>query len=159
MSNPIIADNKPKKVGLEKGEDYTFCTCGASTNQPYESSTYGCFFRLYAIRLAILGSGSWRRRWPSVRWCRLLMSGPCQMRLCRGPTPRQPSPALSGGQSGRLFSPSRVSEPDHGCQSFPVTPCFQATNRSFPEIRRLLNSDQLRTMALLFKRVNYHVLA
>ena len=35
MSNPIIADNKPKKVDLKKGDDYYFCTCGASKGQPF----------------------------------------------------------------------------------------------------------------------------
>ena len=32
---PIIADIKPKKVSLEKGADYYFCTCGKSSNQPF----------------------------------------------------------------------------------------------------------------------------
>jgi len=35
MSNPIIADNKPVKVSLVKGEEYYFCTCGQSKNQPF----------------------------------------------------------------------------------------------------------------------------
>lgn len=35
MSNPIIADNKPKKVELTKGETYYFCACGRSQNQPF----------------------------------------------------------------------------------------------------------------------------
>jgi CDGSH-type Zn-finger protein len=35
MSNPIIADNKPKKVTLEAGKKYSFCTCGRSNNQPF----------------------------------------------------------------------------------------------------------------------------
>lgn len=35
MSNPIIADNKPVKVSLSKGQEYHFCTCGRSKNQPY----------------------------------------------------------------------------------------------------------------------------
>ena len=35
MSNPIIFDNKPKKVTLEKGEEYYFCACGRSSSQPY----------------------------------------------------------------------------------------------------------------------------
>lgn len=35
MSNPIIADNKPKKVELTAGTDYYFCTCGRSKNQPF----------------------------------------------------------------------------------------------------------------------------
>jgi CDGSH-type Zn-finger protein len=35
MSNPIIADNKPSKVTLEKGKKYLFCTCGRSSDQPF----------------------------------------------------------------------------------------------------------------------------
>ena len=35
MTNPIIADNKPKAVTLEKNEDYYFCACGRSNNQPF----------------------------------------------------------------------------------------------------------------------------
>ncbi len=35
MSKPIIADNRPKKVVLTKGEDYYFCVCGRSTKQPF----------------------------------------------------------------------------------------------------------------------------
>ncbi len=35
MSNPIIADNKPVKVTLSKGEEYHFCTCGRSKSQPF----------------------------------------------------------------------------------------------------------------------------
>ncbi|MCG8670620.1 MAG: glutamate synthase-related protein, partial [Pseudomonadales bacterium] len=35
MSQPVIADNKPVKVELTKGEKYHFCTCGKSSNQPY----------------------------------------------------------------------------------------------------------------------------
>ena len=35
MSNPIIADNKPAKVSLAKGEEYHFCTCGRSKSQPF----------------------------------------------------------------------------------------------------------------------------
>ena len=31
----IIADNKPKKVELEKGQEYYFCACGKSKNQPF----------------------------------------------------------------------------------------------------------------------------
>ena len=33
--NPIIADNKPKKITLKKGEEYYFCNCGRSNNQPF----------------------------------------------------------------------------------------------------------------------------
>ncbi|VAW91800.1 Glutamate synthase [NADPH] large chain [hydrothermal vent metagenome] len=32
---PIIADNKPINVSLTKGEEYYFCTCGRSNNQPF----------------------------------------------------------------------------------------------------------------------------
>jgi len=35
MSNPIIADNKPVKVTLEKNKKYFYCTCGRSKNQPF----------------------------------------------------------------------------------------------------------------------------
>ncbi|PML02696.1 glutamate synthase [Vibrio breoganii] len=35
MNKPIVADNKPKKVELTKGEEYYFCTCGRSKNQPF----------------------------------------------------------------------------------------------------------------------------
>ena len=35
MNNPMIADNKPKKVTLTKGQEYHFCTCGRSKSQPF----------------------------------------------------------------------------------------------------------------------------
>ena len=35
MSNPVIADNKPVKVTLSKGQEYHFCTCGRSKSQPF----------------------------------------------------------------------------------------------------------------------------
>jgi len=35
MSKPVVADNKPIKVELKKDEEYYFCTCGRSKNQPY----------------------------------------------------------------------------------------------------------------------------
>ncbi|MFT7561504.1 MAG: glutamate synthase domain-containing protein 2 [Flavobacteriales bacterium] len=35
MTKLIIADIKPKKVSLNKGEEYYFCTCGRSQNQPF----------------------------------------------------------------------------------------------------------------------------
>jgi len=35
MSNPVIADNKPVKVSLSKGQEYHFCTCGRSKSQPF----------------------------------------------------------------------------------------------------------------------------
>ena len=35
MSNPVIADNKPVAITLEKKQEYYFCTCGRSSNQPF----------------------------------------------------------------------------------------------------------------------------
>ncbi|MBA5761117.1 CDGSH iron-sulfur domain-containing protein [Vibrio sp. 404] len=35
MSKPVIADNKPIKVKLTQDQEYYFCTCGRSSNQPY----------------------------------------------------------------------------------------------------------------------------
>ena len=35
MGKPVIADNKPTKVKLEKGKEYFFCACGRSDNQPF----------------------------------------------------------------------------------------------------------------------------
>ncbi|GMQ48340.1 glutamate synthase-related protein [Vibrio sp. 10N] len=35
MSKPIIANNAPIKVELVKDQEYYFCTCGRSKNQPY----------------------------------------------------------------------------------------------------------------------------
>ena len=35
MNNPTIADNKPKKVQLEKGQEYFYCACGLSKKQPF----------------------------------------------------------------------------------------------------------------------------
>lgn len=35
MSNPVIADNRPVKVNLNKGEEYHFCACGRSSSQPF----------------------------------------------------------------------------------------------------------------------------
>jgi len=35
VSKPVIADNKPKPVNVEKGEEYFFCVCGKSNNQPF----------------------------------------------------------------------------------------------------------------------------
>lgn len=32
---PIIADNKPVRVTLSKGQEYHFCTCGKSNSQPF----------------------------------------------------------------------------------------------------------------------------
>ncbi|OAN13110.1 glutamate synthase [Photobacterium jeanii] len=35
MDKPIIADNKPIKVELTKGQEYYFCACGRSKSQPF----------------------------------------------------------------------------------------------------------------------------
>ena len=35
MDEPLVADNKPCKVVLEKDKRYFFCTCGKSSNQPF----------------------------------------------------------------------------------------------------------------------------
>lgn len=35
MSKPVIANNRPVGVTLKAGEDYYFCTCGRSANQPF----------------------------------------------------------------------------------------------------------------------------
>ncbi len=35
MKKPIVADNKPIGVDLTAGEEYYFCTCGKSANQPF----------------------------------------------------------------------------------------------------------------------------
>lgn len=35
MSEPIVADNKPVKKWLTRGETYFFCACGRSGDQPF----------------------------------------------------------------------------------------------------------------------------
>jgi CDGSH-type Zn-finger protein len=35
MSEPVIADNKPATVDLDAGEEYLWCACGRSSNQPF----------------------------------------------------------------------------------------------------------------------------
>ena len=35
QDKPIIADNNPAKVELNKGDKYAFCTCGRSKKQPF----------------------------------------------------------------------------------------------------------------------------
>jgi methylamine---glutamate N-methyltransferase subunit C len=35
QSDPVVADLKPAKAELKKGEEYYFCTCGKSANQPF----------------------------------------------------------------------------------------------------------------------------
>lgn len=46
MSKPVVADIKPAKVSLEKGQEYYFCTCGKSKNQPFcDGSHAGTSFK------------------------------------------------------------------------------------------------------------------
>jgi len=35
MEKPVIADNKPQKVHVEKGKNYLWCACGKSATQPF----------------------------------------------------------------------------------------------------------------------------
>ena len=35
MSNPTVAAKNPVSVELKAGEEYYFCTCGKSANQPF----------------------------------------------------------------------------------------------------------------------------
>ena len=46
MPNPIIADIRPAKVQLIKGQEYHFCTCGLSKSQPFcDGSHVGTSFQ------------------------------------------------------------------------------------------------------------------
>ena len=46
MSNPVIADNRPARVNLSKGQEYHFCTCGRSKSQPFcDGSHTGTTFK------------------------------------------------------------------------------------------------------------------
>jgi len=46
MDKPVIADNKPVKVSLSKGQEYHFCTCGRSKSQPFcDGSHAGTSFK------------------------------------------------------------------------------------------------------------------
>lgn len=50
MSNPVIADNKPVKVDLKKGQEFHFCTCGRSKGQPFcDGSHVGTSFTPKAV--------------------------------------------------------------------------------------------------------------
>ena len=35
MSKPTVSDLKPIPVELKAGEEYYYCTCGRSANQPF----------------------------------------------------------------------------------------------------------------------------
>lgn len=46
MEKPTVADNKPVKVNLNKGQEYYFCACGRSKNQPFcDGSHAGTSFK------------------------------------------------------------------------------------------------------------------
>lgn len=46
MDKPVIANNRPAKVSLDKDKDYFFCTCGKSANQPFcDGSHAGTSFK------------------------------------------------------------------------------------------------------------------
>ncbi len=50
MGNPVIANNKPIGVTLEKGKEYYFCSCGQSKNQPFcDGSHKGSGFKPQAF--------------------------------------------------------------------------------------------------------------
>ncbi len=34
-NKPVIAAKAPSKVELEKGKEYSWCSCGRSNNQPF----------------------------------------------------------------------------------------------------------------------------
>jgi len=40
MKKPVIAGNKGKRVALVKGQEYWFCRCGRSKNQPFCDSSH-----------------------------------------------------------------------------------------------------------------------
>lgn len=35
MTKPVVADNKPARIQLEKGQEYFYCACGLSNKQPF----------------------------------------------------------------------------------------------------------------------------
>ena len=51
MSKPVVAGNSPVKVELKKGEEYFFCACGRSKNQPIcDGSHAGTTFKPRAFK-------------------------------------------------------------------------------------------------------------
>ena len=59
MKGPVVADNKPRKVSLHKGQEYYFCVCGRSASQPFcDGSHAGSGFDPKARKVAqFLGEG------------------------------------------------------------------------------------------------------
>ena len=48
--HPVVADNKPAKVSLEKDKDNYFCVCGRSRQQPFcDGSHAGTVFKPMAF--------------------------------------------------------------------------------------------------------------
>lgn len=46
MNNPVISNNRPVKVDLERDKEYYFCVCGRSSNQPFcDGSHAGTLFK------------------------------------------------------------------------------------------------------------------
>ena len=57
MTNPIISNNIPAKVELEKEAEYFFCACGRSKNQPFcDGSHAGTSFKPMAFTAEKAGS-------------------------------------------------------------------------------------------------------
>ncbi len=58
MTDPIIADNKPAPVDLAAGEEYFWCACGRSGNQPFcDGSHVGTGFEPMAFTAETDGEG------------------------------------------------------------------------------------------------------
>ena len=52
MTEPVIADRKPRRVTLSAGETYAWCACGRSANQPFcDGSHAGTDFRPLAFEV------------------------------------------------------------------------------------------------------------
>ena len=56
MNKPTIADSKPVSVNLEEGEEYYWCACGRSKNQPFcDGSHRGTDFTPVGFKAAEAG--------------------------------------------------------------------------------------------------------